>query len=39
MCCAGLELGIEATIHFARSFQDEDSDCLLLVDAENALTN
>jgi len=37
--CASLESGIEAAIHSVRSFQDEESDCLLLVDAENAFNN
>jgi len=35
--CAGLELGIEAIIQAVRkSFEDDNSECLLLVDADNA---
>jgi len=35
--CAGLELGIEAAIHAVRkSFEEDNSKCLLLVDADNA---
>ena len=35
--CAGLELGIEAAIHAVRkSFDEDNSECLLLVDADNA---
>ena len=35
--CAGLESGIEAAIHAVRkSFEEDNSECLLLVDADNA---
>jgi len=35
--CAGLESGIDAAIHAVRkSFEEDNSECLLLVDAENA---
>jgi len=35
--CVGLELGIEAAIHAVRkSFGEDNSECLLLVDADNA---
>jgi len=35
--CAGLESGIEAAIHAVRkSFEEENNECLLLVDADNA---
>jgi len=35
--CAGLESGIEAAIHAVRkSYEEEGSECLLLVDADNA---
>ena len=35
--CVGLESGIEAAIHAVRkSFEEDNSECLLLVDADNA---
>jgi len=35
--CAGLESGIEAATHAVRrSYEEENSECLLLVDADNA---
>jgi len=35
--CAGLESGIEAAIHDVRkSFEEDNSECLLLVDVDNA---
>jgi len=35
--CAGLESGIEAAIHAVRKgFEEDNSECLLLVDADNA---
>ena len=35
--CAGLESGIEAAIHAVRkSFEEDNRECLLLVDADNA---
>ena len=34
--CAGLESGIEAAIHAVRkTFEEDNSECLLLVDADN----
>ena len=38
--CSGLKAGIEAAIHAMRSkFEDEKTECILLVDAENAFNN
>ena len=35
--CAGLEPGIEASIHAVKeSYEEDNSECLLLVDADNA---
>jgi len=34
--CAGIESGIEAAIHAIRKSFEDDSECLLLVDANNA---
>jgi len=35
--CAGLESGTEAAMHVVRkSFEEDNSECLLLVDADNA---
>ncbi len=38
--CSGLEAGIEAATHAMRDiFAEKDSECILLVDAENAFNN
>jgi len=35
--CAGLESGTEAAIHAVRKrYEEDNSECLLLVDADNA---
>ncbi len=38
--CSGLESGIEATVHaMAKSYQDDDTEAMLLVDADNAFNS
>ena len=38
--CAGLQSGIEATIHaMRRTFEKDESEAIILVDAENAFNN
>ena len=38
--CSGIKAGIEAAIHAMRQkFEDNQTECILLVDAENAFNN
>ena len=40
LTCAGLKAGIEASIHAMRTvYEDDETEGILLVDAENAFNN